>query len=322
MAGSYKKIDYRVRPAKSIERRMMVEIFRRLAPFGRVEDYRYVGMGSLYFSDFLLFHRALGFGSMLSIEDAKGDAEKRRFDFNVPYRHVRMKFGPSTAILSSLDYSERTVFWMDYDGVLDKSVLADAEIIATKAKPGSLLFISVNAQPPRLAKNEDDNGPKTLLDALKLQVGSEMVPAEAKAADMSGWGTSRLYRTILLNRIGEALRHANGGRPAAARMKFRQIAYFQYEDGAKMLTLGGVLYEESQDDVFDRCFFGKLPFARQHDEPFAIDPPHLTFKELRSIDAMMPLDEEDYAKLPIGKEQITRYLDVYRYFPSFVEAEV
>ena len=47
MASSFTKIDYRLRPAKSVERRMMAESFLRLRPFGSVESYRYVGMGSV-----------------------------------------------------------------------------------------------------------------------------------------------------------------------------------------------------------------------------------------------------------------------------------
>jgi hypothetical protein len=69
MANSFRKIDYRLRPAKAVERRMMAESFLRLRPFGSVETYRYVGMGSVYFADFSLFHAVCGFETMVSIED-------------------------------------------------------------------------------------------------------------------------------------------------------------------------------------------------------------------------------------------------------------
>ena len=55
---SYRKIDYRVRPGKYAERLMMIESFRRLR-FATIESYQYVGLGSVYFSDFYLIHRAL-----------------------------------------------------------------------------------------------------------------------------------------------------------------------------------------------------------------------------------------------------------------------
>lgn len=76
MSGSFRRIDYSLRPAKHAERRMMCDVFRRLRPFGRVEDYMYVGFGSVWFSDFSLFHRALGIRDMLSIEKERS-AEQR-----------------------------------------------------------------------------------------------------------------------------------------------------------------------------------------------------------------------------------------------------
>ena len=47
---------------------MLRDAFRRLHPFDRIENYRYIGFGSIYFSDFHLFHRSFGMEDMLSIE--------------------------------------------------------------------------------------------------------------------------------------------------------------------------------------------------------------------------------------------------------------
>ncbi len=60
MKPSYEKIHYGLRPAKNIERKMMCECFWRLSAFHPVHNYRYIGFGSVYFSDFLLFHKVLG----------------------------------------------------------------------------------------------------------------------------------------------------------------------------------------------------------------------------------------------------------------------
>jgi len=68
MPPSYRIINYALRPAKAIERRMLCAAFERLHPFQRIQDYRYVGFGSIYFSDFQLLHRQLGITDMLSIE--------------------------------------------------------------------------------------------------------------------------------------------------------------------------------------------------------------------------------------------------------------
>ena len=84
MSGSFKRIDYSLRPAKHAERRMLCDIFRRLRPFGRVENYVYVGFGSIWFSDFMLMHRSLGIKDMISIEHSIESRD--RIEDNKPFR--------------------------------------------------------------------------------------------------------------------------------------------------------------------------------------------------------------------------------------------
>lgn len=91
--GSWRKINYELRPAKNIERKMLSEAFRCLTSFGSVSSYRYVGFGSHFFSDFKLFHRSLGITQMISIEDNK--EYKERFTFNIPYSCIKLRFGNS-----------------------------------------------------------------------------------------------------------------------------------------------------------------------------------------------------------------------------------
>ena len=57
---SYQKVHYELRPAKQVERRMLVDALLGLAVAGfPIQDYQYTGMGSIYFIDFILFHRFL-----------------------------------------------------------------------------------------------------------------------------------------------------------------------------------------------------------------------------------------------------------------------
>ena len=46
MARSYQKVNYALRPAKNIERKMICEALRQLSGFCLVETYRYIGFGS------------------------------------------------------------------------------------------------------------------------------------------------------------------------------------------------------------------------------------------------------------------------------------
>jgi hypothetical protein len=102
MSASFRRIDYSLRPAKHAERRMLCDIFRRLRPFGRIEDYVYVGFGSVWFSDFALFHRALGIKRMISIEQA--ETARDRIEANKPFQ-IPVIYNQSTNVLPTLDWS-------------------------------------------------------------------------------------------------------------------------------------------------------------------------------------------------------------------------
>ena len=116
MSGSFTRVNYRLRPAKGVERRMMADAFLRLWPFGRVESYRYVGMGSVYFADFALFNTVCGFTHLVSIEDAEDLQTQNRFKFNVPLGSIELKFGHSNVELPKLHWDNvRTICWLDYD---------------------------------------------------------------------------------------------------------------------------------------------------------------------------------------------------------------
>lgn len=61
-------VNYRLRPAKNIERKMMGEVFGRLSAVEPLKAYQYVGFGAEFFSDFALYHQTLGIADMSSIE--------------------------------------------------------------------------------------------------------------------------------------------------------------------------------------------------------------------------------------------------------------
>ena len=45
-------------PAKQVERRMMIELLQLLSQVGfSINTYQYTGMGSVYYVDFVLFHK-------------------------------------------------------------------------------------------------------------------------------------------------------------------------------------------------------------------------------------------------------------------------
>ena len=318
---SFRKIDYRVRPAKSVERKMMAEAFRRLSEFGELDAFQYVGFGSLFFSDFSVFHRSLGVNQMVSIEDTSDPIVKDRFKFNVPYGHIDLRYGHSNSELAKLNWGMRSIVWMDYDGTISQAVLRDVSFLATTVSQGSSIVFSVNAASiPALDEEEQRDSEKiSLVDRLKAVLGADAVPYSLKSSDLSGWGIARAYRNIINSAIEKALVVRNSALPAAAHLHYHQIFNFHYSDNAKMLTVGGLIYDAGQKAALAKCAFDLLSFVRNGDEPFLIETPNLTFKEMRELDSKFP---NSPIALPIPPSEVERYKRTYRFFPKFVEAEV
>jgi len=318
MAGSFKDIDYRVRPAKSIERKMLAESFRRLVYFQNPAKYTYVGMGSLYFSDFNLFHRSLGFETMVSIEDCFDPTIQDRFRMNVPYGHIRLEFGRAGAVLQKMaDWKQcPAIIWLDYDGKLSEECLHDLEYVASNAASGTVLIISVNADRLKLIDsigddgNEIDEASLTPLQILERNIDKSRVPLGVQNKELSGWGVAAAYREV----IDAAIRKGTTLHPSG-NFGYEQTYNFTYSDGARMLTVGGVLFSENEREHFVSAAFDNMEFVRRDKTDYRIDPPKLTYAEMRAINLHRP-------DLPIPPSDVEKFKKTYRYFPHFIEAEV
>jgi len=312
MPGSYEFINYALRPAKNIERRMLCEAFRRLSEFGRLDSYRYIGFGSTYFSDFSLFHKSLRITNNVSIEhDVKNE---ERFEFNRPYSCIRLEFGESNEILPKLTWDVKTIAWLDYDYKLDQGILTDVAFVCSNAPPGSIIVVTVDAKPEEYSKR---------MKSLKSRVGEQKLPQGLSEPKLGEWGTANISRRIIANEIDTTISARNGGRPTGAKLLYKQLFNFHYADGAKMLTVGGIIYNEGQSDLEEKCGFEQLDFVRTSEAPYTIEVPSLTLKEIRHLDRQLPCDDLNHVDAPsIPAKDISRYALIYRYFPAFVEAEI
>jgi hypothetical protein len=312
--ASYEAINYSIRPSKSIERKMLVEGFRLLAPFADVDTYAYVGFGSTFFTDFAMVHRALGIRDLLSIER---DTEKKdRFEFNKPYKCIRMSFKTSTEALPvDVKWDKRVIAWMDYDGRLNDSVLADVSFFCDLASSGSVLVITVQA-------NSDRRGKR--VKKLRERIDPTKTPSDLTEDALEEWGTASVYYRILTNEIKTALVHRNGGRDTDQRVQFQQLFHFTYADGAKMLTLGGVLYSAAEAASFNKCKFSeKLEFVRAGADAYHLVAPSLTLREVQHLDKQLPSTPAELVSSPsVPAEDLQHYRRLYRYFPRFAESEI
>lgn len=321
MSSSYESINYALRPAKAVERKMLCDTFRCLRVFRDLSTYRYIGFGSTYFSDFQLFHLTLGFRDMFSIE--RDASKSSRFDFNKPYDCIKMHYTDAKDALPTLLIKDLpAVLWLDYEDPLDQEILADIRMVASSITPSSALVVSVNAHPYSTKDRIGEGGEpeKTRLARLKEAVDPSRVPADIEEKDLGGWNFARTIRRIVQNEIEEALAIRNGVRPASGQLVYEQVLNFNYSDGAKICTIGGIFYDVGLEATMAGSGLRQLPFYRPKEDPYLIDIPSLTYRELRYLDTRFPAGSITPAQMfSIPAADIQRYRNIYRYFPHFSE---
>jgi len=313
---SYESINYTLRPAKHIERKMMLDVFRSLGTFDSVAAYRYIGFGSIYFSDFYLVHKHLGITDMISIE--KDSNNEKRFSFNRPFSCISIQFGNSVDVLPTLAWDRRTIIWLDYDGTLDKDVLADIRCVCSNLAMGSMLIITVNAEP------ESKDNQTRAVELLKKRIGENNVPSDITDSELRKWGTAQTYRRIIHNQIQESVSDRNGVLNPGNKVIYQQLFNFNYADGMKMVTVGGVFYDEGQISLMSvESLVSAFPFIRRDEFAYQIRVPNLTYREIRHLDRLLP-SEGSQVEVEIGipEDDLRHYSETYRYFPNFVDIDI
>lgn len=328
MAATFEQFDYRLRPAKSVERKMMCDAFRRLAPFGSVDRYQYVGFGANSFVDFILLHRSLGIKKMVSME-ARKDLEKRVL-FNRPFRCIHVEFESSAKALPKLDWKTPSIVWLDYDKALNGPMLGDVSLVATKVVPGSFICFSVAAGSGDDDDTDDetanDDGVESEAERMLRKIQRRLplkVPLDVTHRSLKGWGTAEVYRRIITNEIESALAQRNSLLRGKEKFEYRQFFNFHYADGAKMMTCGGLIVRQSQIPLVKQCDFGDLDFTRTRKQPYHIEIPILTHREMRYLDTKLPRPPRKRVSLPgVKPEEVQRYSHLYRYLHPFAETEL
>ncbi len=322
MSKSYESINYALRPAKSVERKMLLDAFRHLSSFGVLSSYKYIGFGSPFFSDFILFHKSLNITDMVCVEKEEDDRD--RFEFNKPFQFININFGKSSEILPSIDLNTRTIAWLDNESVLNSEILGDINWFFTRAPQGSVFVVTVNAHPiPSDGDNPQAHEAKSM-KRLKEQVGEERIPLGIQGKDLRGWNNAKTLKRIIDNEIEKTLNVRNGMLREGTHIKYKQLFNFHYSDRAKMLTVGGLIYDEGQIGIFANCLFDQLEFLRFENEPYRIKIPSLTYKEIRHIDAHIMIDGSVEKKRVnfLKTSDLNNYEKIYRFFPKFAETEV
>jgi hypothetical protein len=317
---TFEKFNYGLRPAKNIERKMMCEALARLSRIARLNSYHYIGFGAVGFHDFILFHQRLGIDRMTSVEGCI--SAHKRVAFNRPYSCIKIRWGLSYDVIPTLKWNQRVIVWLDYDKPLSAQMLGDLAIVVSSAKSGSVVIVTVDAQPDRV--DAEVNVPRRRLDDLRRRVGKDKIRASVNGADLSKWGLANVSRDIIHDYIEKTLSDRNAPLGAQARLTYRQLFNFQYADNAKMLTVGGLITDQGDTRKLSASHFQDLEFIRtqENDGAYQIESPILTLREIRFLDERLPRISKS-GRHPRWLPEVERkkYAKVYRYYPAFSEVE-
>jgi len=309
LTDSFRKIDYRLRPAKHAERAMLVELVKRLR-FCPTESYQYVGMGSVAFIDHRMMHRHAGIVDMISFEGTDDEIVKERFRKNVPLSCVKMEFGMSTAVLPKLDFTKRSVVWLDYDDTLQRSMINDIETVGRTVADGSFVAVTFAVSFPTEAEKRPVEMNRLLNEF------PEYVTEDTKPGEMEGGGLARLGRRAFNDLLAKAISDADAGIEANMKRRAVQVCYFRYRDGAPMCTLGWVIISDQTASAFQQSNLAALPFYRPADQQFDIRIPKITPYEVREMERRLPdLQVPDLTWIPPGER--AAFASIYRFLPTF-----
>lgn len=327
--NSSRKINYSTRVAKNIERKMLRDMLIRLSTIFPMSEHTYVGFGSKYFTDFIMMHKFLHIENLISIEGDIGNKEK--YEFNKPLNCISMEYGMSNDVLPKLNLNKnKSIVWLDYDGLLESSCLDDIAHLAGELEFGSTLFVSYNSRPPKpneLSKDYSDiDKPSERLEKyLSEKHGENYFPHDLNLQGLSRWiGYSGFLRQLVLNCINKRLEIKNRG--CEVKTKVKQIINFNYQDGSEMSTVGFVFYKtEEEFRKLNSLNLDYFEFYRDGEEAYSIDVPSLTMKEIKALLEVMPsssqADRRQLEKI-IPPKEVEQFAKIYKYLPIFTDSEL
>jgi hypothetical protein len=158
------------------------------------------------------------------------------------------------------------------------------------------------------------------LSELRKEVGDDLIPEWVTSdADLGGSAMSKAIYEIISAFIANTLVQRNGS--LEDKVRYKQLFHFRYADGARMLSVGGLLHAVSVADEVAQCNLELLPHVVMDAEPFNIDVPNLTVRETLHLDAQLPAGTP-LAGEGVPEKELRAYERLYRFLPSFIDADL
>lgn len=310
--ASFDAVNYSLRPSKSIQRNLVFEGVQSLMPHVYPDGLTYIGMGSIWFTDFVMAHKILRVRRSISIES--NEIGYLRARFNAPYATVEVVKGQTTdqlpKILTDKDVVSRpAMIWSDYDYELNESINDDIRLVIERAPKGSVFLVTFNGLEHKYGK------PHERVARLRSLLGT-LVPDELKRDDCANERMSKTLADLVLKRMVSIAQ--DGARLGGFVPAFKLL----YKDGAPMVTVGGVLPDPDNLET-TKALVSKTDWPSILEE--VISAPHLTLKEAAALQAKLPQQQaltRASVKLlgfDLDEAQVKAFEKYYLRYPSFAQ---
>lgn len=285
---------------------MLIDALQSLSAAGfGISEYQYTGMGSIYFVDFVLFHKFLGIHKMWTVEHDV--TITKRIRFNRPFSFVKIFMVSASEIIARLPLSEKHLLWLDYDDFISSALAEDVYIAISRLRAGSIILITVDVEAP-----VPDANPARLRQYFTSEL-ERYLPPKAK------FGPSRLpaLNGVIIDRL------CASAISVRTDVVFQPLFSFLYKDGHQMLTVGGMIAGEDEQKLLDRrTLKERNPYMRftWKEAPCNITVPTLTRKERIFLEGAMPgRSRWTPPSFELKEEDVKAYRDIYRFYPVYAE---
>jgi hypothetical protein len=220
-------------------------------------------------------------------------------------------------VLPQLSRRKKYIVWLDYDCLLSGEMLNDMAAFLYLLCPGSILIVTVEAEPRLPADEEGDELTANerqgrLLQIFQQQLG-KYYPGVIRRNVTARNALPAFFAEVLRSRFDEETSKRDG-------LRFFQLFNFKYADGAQMLSVGGVIGDEQTREQLNRSRVYDLSFIETGLQPKRISVPPLTVREKQWLDKNLRVSLT-VAKLAfeLDAEFLETFRQFYRHYPTYYE---
>lgn len=339
-SASFERLDYGLRSNKNIERKLVFDILCTAGQSIGFSNYRYLGFGSMWFSDFRIAHRTLGIDHMISLERK---THAPRAEFNKPFAGITIFPGDALDTVrefSDAEWRSPFVAWFDFDGNLDDDVANLLKLFVKNCALDSVFAITLNARKANYGRQRTcDRRNETSVGVVETTLTPGVTSARFQPKQTGGGKfldvTEHEFPEFLASAVLAYLSHLVVSKERKAQGDagvFVPLINLFHRDGVEMITVGGAISSARNEEHWWRCVRDHPAIDRDTEgKPMfqRLDLVPITLREKLVLDRCLPESAEknfcdalETAGICLGKEEALKYRRYYRHFPVFVESSL